>query len=355
MTVLVIGGTGFIGPHVVRRLCARGNHVIVFHRGETEAELPSTVQHLHAPRLKSGRQALNEFRAEFAQLKPDVVLDMIPSTEQDAQVLVSTFRGIAGRIVTVSSGDVYRAYGVLLGKEPGAIEPVPLTEHAPLRQNLYPYRGETRRGREDPKRWMDDYDKILVESVVMSNYDLPGTVLRLPMVYGPGDRQHRVFPYLKRMDDRRPAILLEEGMAQWIPPRGYVENAAAAIALAVADDRAANRIYNVGEVEALAEAEWIRRIGAVAGWQGEVVVLPKHALPDKLQSGMNTDQHLFMDTTRVRVELGYAEPVACDEALRRTVEWERSNPPATIDEGEFDYATEDAILRASDNTRRSEL
>ena len=26
------------------------------------------------------------------------------------------------------------------------------------------------------------------------------------MVHGPGDNQHRLFPYLKRMDDRRPAI-----------------------------------------------------------------------------------------------------------------------------------------------------
>ena len=34
------------------------------------------------------------------------------------------------------------------------------------------------------------------------------------MVYGPGDYQHRLFEYLKRMDDQRPAIILDEIAAQ---------------------------------------------------------------------------------------------------------------------------------------------
>ena len=44
---------------------------------------------------------------------------------------------------------------------------------------------------------------------MLSDPELPGTVLRLPAVYGPEDRQHRTFEYLKRMDDGRRAILVE--------------------------------------------------------------------------------------------------------------------------------------------------
>lgn len=40
MKILVIGGTNFIGPHVVRQLVKMRHEVIVFHRGETEADLP---------------------------------------------------------------------------------------------------------------------------------------------------------------------------------------------------------------------------------------------------------------------------------------------------------------------------
>ena len=68
---------------------------------------------------------------------------------------------------------------------------------------------------------MYDYEKILVERVVMGDTGLPVTVLRLPMVYGPNDCQHRLAPYLKRMLDGRPMIPLSKGMARWRCLRGY--------------------------------------------------------------------------------------------------------------------------------------
>jgi uncharacterized protein YbjT (DUF2867 family) len=53
------------------------------------------------------------------------------------------------------------------------------------------------------------------------------------------------------MDDGRSAILLEKGMASWRWTHGYVEDVAAAVALAVMDERAAGRTYNVGEADPL--------------------------------------------------------------------------------------------------------
>ena len=47
MDLLVLGGTGFIGPYVVRRLCGDGHRVSVVHRGKTEAVLPPDVRHVH--------------------------------------------------------------------------------------------------------------------------------------------------------------------------------------------------------------------------------------------------------------------------------------------------------------------
>lgn len=339
MQILIIGGTRFIGPHVVRHLSAMGHEVTLFHRGQTEADLPAGVKH-----MLGARQRLADFASEFERLGPQVVLDMIPSIEQHARTVVSTFRGIARRVVAISSQDVYRAYGKLIRIESGPVEPLPLREDAPLRQKLYPYRGETPRDQQDPRRWADDYDKILVERVLMGDADLVGTVLRLPMVYGPRDPQHRLFNYLKRMDDKRPVILLEQGLAAWRWTKGYVENVAAAIALAVTDERAAGQIYNVGETETLSEAEWVKEIGRAAGWSGQVVALSKERLPTHLLTDSNTDQHLVVDTTRIREELGYDESVSRDEALRRTVAWERVHPPDAVDPGQFDYAAEDAVI-----------
>ena len=50
-----------------------------------------------------------------------------------AGAAVDAFRGRAGRLVAVSSGDVYAAYGALIGTEPARAEahPVLLAEGAP--------------------------------------------------------------------------------------------------------------------------------------------------------------------------------------------------------------------------------
>jgi nucleoside-diphosphate-sugar epimerase len=46
MKVLIVGGTNFIGPHVVGRLAEDGHEVIVFHRGRKERDLPPGVKHI---------------------------------------------------------------------------------------------------------------------------------------------------------------------------------------------------------------------------------------------------------------------------------------------------------------------
>jgi 2'-hydroxyisoflavone reductase len=49
-TVLVLGGTGFIGPHIVRALVARGHTVTLFNRGKTHAELFPELEKLRGDR-----------------------------------------------------------------------------------------------------------------------------------------------------------------------------------------------------------------------------------------------------------------------------------------------------------------
>ena len=347
MRILIIGGTRFMGPFVARRLVELGHAVTVFHRGKTPGGLPPEVRHLHCPDLDFGtRRELVHYLPALRELAPEVVLDMIPMTEAAVRSTQDALRGIARRLVAVSSMDVYRAYGVLIGKESGELDPLPITEESPLRSQLYPYRGEQPRSADDPRRWMDDYDKIPLERRVLEDPDLSGTVLRLPMVYGPGDAQHRLFEYLKRMDDRRPLILLDEALAGWRWTRGYVEDVAAGIALAVTDPRAAGRIYNVGEAQAAPTVEWVRAIARAAGWAGEVQILPGQALPAFLRADMDTRQDLVVDTGCIRRELGYREMVDSHEALARTVAWERANPPAQVDPSQFDYAAEDAAWQA---------
>lgn len=43
----------------------------------------------------------------------------------------------------------------------------------------------------------------------------------------------------------------------------------------------------------------------------------------------------------------YQDVVPRDEALHRTIQWERANPPDETDPTEFDYALEDAVLESA--------
>lgn len=329
MNVLVIGGTRFIGSRVVERLAGASHEVTLFNRDLSSVELPEGAR-----LLRGDRQRLTDHADELRRLTPEVVLDMIPMNEHDARGVMETFGDAAERVVAISSQDVYRAYDIVRGLRLGPPDKVPLTEESPLREWFYPY------GREG----VEEYEKILVEKVVMGDPSLPGTVLRLPAVYGPGDYQHRLFPYLKRMDDGRPAILLEEGMASWRWTHGYVEDVAAAIALAVTDEHAAGRVYNVGEQDPPTWAERVGAIGRAAGWEGGIVEVRKGSLPNNPMARLDTDQHWVADTERIRRELGYGETVPRNEALRSTVAWEREHLPGEIEPNRFDYAAEDAVL-----------
>src|SRR3954468_14520522 len=48
--LLVLGGTGFIGPHLVRHAVGRGHRVTIFTRGRRQADLPNEVTRLTGDR-----------------------------------------------------------------------------------------------------------------------------------------------------------------------------------------------------------------------------------------------------------------------------------------------------------------
>ena len=52
---------------------------------------------------------------------------------------------------------------------------------------------------------------------------------------------------------------------------------------------------------------------------------------------------MVASSERIRAELRYTELVDIDEAIRRTIAWEQSNPPTTIDP-QLNYDAEDAAL-----------
>src|SRR5689334_16397450 len=117
MRILIIGGTRFTGPFIVHALARAGHDVTVFHRGQHAAELPASVK-----QIQGDRRDHSAF-AKLREFSPGIVIDMVAFTQEDAESLVRTFRGVARRIIVPSSADVYRAYGRLHRTEPGPADP----------------------------------------------------------------------------------------------------------------------------------------------------------------------------------------------------------------------------------------
>jgi nucleoside-diphosphate-sugar epimerase len=267
MRILIIGGTGFIGAHIVRAIADQDHAVAIYHRGRTQVALP-----------------------ELFAFAPDVVIHTVAMGSDDAQASVQAFSGRAGRLVMLSSGDVYRAYGRFTKIEPGPTEEGLLSEDAPLRTILYPYRAQA----SSPEKLQYWYEKILAERAVLSDPNLLGTVLRLPKVYGPWG------------NDDLATVYKHGNHPDWRWTHGSVENVAAAIVLAATHPSAGDRVYNVGEL-------YTPTMGERLAW------LPPSTIPPDQSGHFDFTQNLAYDTSKIRIELGYRELVTEEEGALRTL------------------------------------
>jgi 2'-hydroxyisoflavone reductase len=166
MDLLVLGGTGFIGPHLVRHAVARGHRVTIFTRGRRDAELPESVIRLTGDR--------NGDLKSLEGKKWDAVID--DSATNPAWVAASTalLEPNVGRYLFTSSTGVFYPY---LSRG--------LDENGPIKLVA-----------DDPKDGSATFGvaKALCEQQVMKVFGNRGVVVRPTYIVGPGDTTDRV-PY----------------------------------------------------------------------------------------------------------------------------------------------------------------
>lgn len=311
MKILVIGGTRFIGAFTVMSLLSKGHEVTLLHREKSNNELILGANNIYCD-FENIEEKINDIR----KFNPEIVLDMIAKTEKHANKLIYICNKInCKKVVAISSGDVYRAYENIIGIKNGSIQPTPIKENDELRSIHFPLKNFIK------GELAAEYEKILVEkSVVKNSKNIAWCILRLSAVYGPYDYQMRMFEYIKPMKDKRPYILVDEGLAEWKESKCYVVNAAEAIVKAIENDNANGEIFNVGEKNPATELEWIEQIAQIMDWEGKIIkVLSGKILNHK---EFNTEQNWNMDTLKIRDRIGYCEIVSVKEGLEKTIKWE---------------------------------
>lgn len=319
MTVAVCGGTGFIGSAVARRLLARGLEPLVLARGRHPVAVPEGARFVAADR-QDGRRLVEIFQ----QHGVDTVIDIFALGLGNTAPMLEAMGAVGGRYVLLSSVDVYANYGGLLRRDTPPVQAAPAKEDDPLRSFRYPYRQNERRPRGVETDMLEDYDKIILEEAAAGDGRFATTVIRAPMVFGPGDKQHR-FAWAIEAVERGGVVEIDQRAARWPNSYGYVEDVGEAIALAATAPQAAGRTYNVGQDFVRTPIEWLLSFAVVLNRPIEVLEVPPETrglLADRADAS-DLRYPLTLDTTRIREELGFAEIVSEREALLATIAAER--------------------------------
>lgn len=102
MKILVLGGTRFVGRHIVEALHSAGHSVSVLNRGRTPDQLPAEVERLRGDR-DQGRDSLQALDGR----RWDACVDVSGYTARQVRASVEKLRGAVERYVYVSAVSVY--------------------------------------------------------------------------------------------------------------------------------------------------------------------------------------------------------------------------------------------------------
>ena len=201
MKILVLGGTGYIGPHLVNHALERGHEVTLFNRGRTRPGLFPKAEQLIGDRNAPGGHDVLKGR------QWDVVYDLPATNPQWVLGATAVLKGNAKQYVYVSSTAAYKDFSRSFPDETHpAQDPAPL--EGPDAANA-PYGNK----------------KVRCEQIVQAAFGSGATIVRPGLIVGPGDLTDR-FTYWPVRIEKGGEILAPgkpDDPAQWIDARDLTE------------------------------------------------------------------------------------------------------------------------------------
>ena len=242
LNILVLGGTGFIGPHLVRLAVSRGHKVSIFTRGRRDADLPASVERLIGARTINDTIPQGNLKALEGR-KWDVVFDDSATDPRWVRQSTALLKD-SGRYLFVSSTGVYLPY-----RTPNPDETLPVVLE-PENSTEYGIR------------------KAQSEQVVLRAFGEKGTVIRPGYIVGPGDTTDR-FSYWPVRFSKGGRILVpgkQSDPAQFVDVRDLV-----AFMIKVVEEQKGGTFNVTGPAERLSFGKFIAETKAAIRPDAEVV------------------------------------------------------------------------------------
>jgi nucleoside-diphosphate-sugar epimerase len=332
--ILVIGGSRFIGLHVVMKLMEKDYNVTVFNRGHHNDNLPKGLN-----TIVGDRKDEEHIKTLFDENNYDVVIDMCGFIPKDVERIANHAKGKIKQYLFCSTVSVYDFEQALT---------LPIKESYPLNRQIV----------ENDNPYANyGSNKALCEDELLSNGDFPVTIFRPTFVYGPYDTIYRTAYFYDRIDDNRPIIFDCGGynVLHWV----YVKDLADAFVSSIGKESSYGHAYNIASAEYLTLANFILLCGKASG--KDVNLKPVENYNQIIrelfteEETSNPRSPLFpfpsrfsftFDISKAMEELDWLPKYSMLKGLKETYLWyETHGKPDSVD-----YSKEDRILAYLDKS-----
>lgn len=324
--VLVLGGSVFVGKHMVDALVTCGAQVTVLNRGRTPATLPPGVDHLAADRTDA-----EQMRSALGGRDWDAVFDVsgfvMAAGGSDIDGLLDLLDGHVGAYVYTSS---------IMAYDQSWVGVFPWTEEQPTNgDGAASYGGF----------------KALAEASMLARHaatGFPASIARPAAIYGPDNNIFDMeLPMFLRLLQHRPILVPHGGLV--VGSYGHVDDLCDAMLVMACHPDAAGQVFNVSG-ESVDVNRYIATLADVVGETPDVVHVPDALLAELSAPGappayghlFKVRHHAMLDSGKVQRVLGWRPRYDLRSGHEHAYEWFRA-----MGHDRLDGALVDPVWKAS--------